>query len=76
MQQANGWLIQKGVSRRLVRVRYREADDVLANSGRKPFGADRGGTMAAGGTAVTGNKREEYAWHMDNTVVLDTADPC
>lgn len=45
------------------------------NSGREPFGPVGLETMAAGGTAFTGNTGEEYARHLDNAVVLDSADP-
>jgi glycosyltransferase involved in cell wall biosynthesis len=58
-----------------LRVLYRAADGVLANSGREPFGLVGLETMAAGGTAFTGNTGEEYARHLENAVVLDTADP-
>jgi glycosyltransferase involved in cell wall biosynthesis len=58
-----------------MRLLYRAADGVLANSGREPFGLVGLETMAAGGTAFTGNTGEEYAQHMENAVVLDTADP-
>jgi glycosyltransferase involved in cell wall biosynthesis len=58
-----------------LRVLYRAADGVLANSGREPFGLVGLETMAAGGTAFTGNTGEEYARHLDNAVVLDTSDP-
>jgi glycosyltransferase involved in cell wall biosynthesis len=58
-----------------LRVLYRAADGVLANSGREPFGLVGLETMAAGGTAFTGNTGEEYAQHMENAVVLDSADP-
>jgi glycosyltransferase involved in cell wall biosynthesis len=58
-----------------LRVLYRAADAVLANSGREPFGLVALETMAAGGTAFTGNTGEDYARHMENAVVLDTADP-
>jgi glycosyltransferase involved in cell wall biosynthesis len=58
-----------------LRVLYRAADGVLANSGREPFGLVGLEAMAAGGTAFTGNTGEEYAQHMHNAVVLDTADP-
>jgi glycosyltransferase involved in cell wall biosynthesis len=58
-----------------LRVLYRAADGVLANSGREPFGLVGLETMAAGGTAFTGNTGEDYAQHMHNAVVLDTADP-
>jgi vacuolar iron transporter family protein len=56
-------------------VLYRAADGVLANSGREPFGLVGLETMAAGGTAYTGNTGEESARHLENAVVLDTADP-
>ena len=58
-----------------LRLLYRAADGVLANSGREPFGLVGLETMAAGGTAFTGNTGEEYARHLENAVVLDTADP-
>jgi glycosyltransferase involved in cell wall biosynthesis len=58
-----------------LRVLYRAADGVLANSGREPFGLVGLEAMAAGGMAFTGNTGEEYARHMENAVVLDTADP-
>jgi glycosyltransferase involved in cell wall biosynthesis len=58
-----------------LRVLYRAADGVLANSGREPFGLVGLEAMAAGGTVYTGNTGEEYARHLDNAVVLDTADP-
>jgi glycosyltransferase involved in cell wall biosynthesis len=58
-----------------LRTLYRAADGVLANSGREPFGLVGLEAMAAGGTAFTGNTGEEYARHLENAVVLDTADP-
>ena len=58
-----------------LRVLYRAADGVLANSGREPFGLVGLEAMAAGGMAFTGNTGEEYARHLENAVVLDTADP-
>jgi glycosyltransferase involved in cell wall biosynthesis len=58
-----------------LRVLYRAADGVLANSGREPFGLVGLEAMAAGGTAFTGNTGEDYARHLENAVVLDTADP-
>jgi len=58
-----------------LRVLYRAADGVLANSGREPFGLVGLETMAAGGTVFTGNTGEEYARHLDNAVVLDTGNP-
>ncbi len=58
-----------------LRVLYRAADGVLANSGREPFGRVGLEAMAGGGTIYTGTTGEEYARHLDNAVVLDTADP-
>jgi glycosyltransferase involved in cell wall biosynthesis len=58
-----------------LRVLYGAADGVLANSGREPFGLVGLEAMAAGGTAFTGNTGEDYARHLENAVVLDTADP-
>jgi glycosyltransferase involved in cell wall biosynthesis len=58
-----------------LRLLYRAADGVLANSGREPFGLVGLEAMSAGGTAFTGNTGEEYARHLENAVVLDTADP-
>jgi len=59
----------------VLRVLYRAADGVLANSGREPFGLVGLEAMAAGGTAYTGNTGEEYVRHLRNAVVLDTEDP-
>jgi glycosyltransferase involved in cell wall biosynthesis len=67
--------ITSPISQGLLRVLYREADAVLANSGREPFGLVGLETMAAGGTAYTGNTGEDYARHMENAVVLETEDP-
>ncbi len=58
-----------------VRVLYRAADAVLANSGHEPFGLVGLEVMAAGGTAVTGSTGEDYAVHFENAVVIDTEDP-
>jgi glycosyltransferase involved in cell wall biosynthesis len=63
------------MSQDVLHVLYRAADGVLANSEREPSGLVGLETMAAGGTAFTGNTGEEYAHHMDNAVVLDSADP-
>jgi glycosyltransferase involved in cell wall biosynthesis len=63
------------ISSENLRVLYRAADGVLANSGREPFGLVGLEAMAAGGTAFTGNTGEDYAHHMENAVVLDTTDP-
>ena len=48
---------------------------VLAKSGHEPFGLVGLETMAAGGMAFTGGTGEDYAIHLHNSVVLETADP-
>ncbi len=58
-----------------VRVLYRAADAVLANSAHEPFGLVGLEVMGAGGTAVTGSTGEDYAVHLENAVVIDTNDP-
>ncbi|HEX9016933.1 MAG TPA: glycosyltransferase [Chloroflexota bacterium] len=58
-----------------VRVMYRAADAVLANSGHEPFGLVGLEVMGAGGVAFTGSTGEDYAIPFDNAVVLDTSDP-
>ncbi len=58
-----------------VRVLYRAADAVLANSAHEPFGLVGLEVMGAGGTAVTGSTGEDYAVHLENAVVIDTDDP-
>ncbi len=58
-----------------LRVVYHASDAVLANSGHEPFGLVGLEAMAAGGVAFTGSTGEDYALHLRNSVVLDTADP-
>ncbi len=58
-----------------LRVIYRAADGVLANSGHEPFGIVGLETMAAGGVAFTGCTGEDYAIPFINAFVLETADP-
>ena len=58
-----------------LRIVYRASDAVLANSGHEPFGLVGLEAMAAGGTVFTGSTGEDYAVHLRNSVVLDTADP-
>lgn len=58
-----------------LRLIYRAADAVLANSGHEPFGLVGLEAMAAGGVAFTGSTGEDYAVHLKNSVVLETADP-
>jgi glycosyltransferase involved in cell wall biosynthesis len=57
-----------------LRLLYHSADGVLANSGREPFGLVGLETMAAGGAAFTGNTGEEYVSHLQNAIVLETAE--
>lgn len=54
---------------------YQAADAVLANSGHEPFGLVGLETMACGGVAFTGSTGEDYAIHLVNSIVLETADP-
>jgi len=58
-----------------VRIMYRAADAVLANSGHEPFGLVGLEVMGAGGIAFTGSTGEDYAIPFENSMVLDTADP-
>lgn len=58
-----------------VRIMYRAADAVLANSGHEPFGLVGLEVMGAGGIAFTGSTGEDYAIHFENAMVLDTSDP-
>jgi glycosyltransferase involved in cell wall biosynthesis len=59
----------------LLRIIYRAADGVLANSGREPFGLVGLEAMAAGGIAYTGSTGEDYAVPFHNAIVLETSDP-
>jgi glycosyltransferase involved in cell wall biosynthesis len=59
----------------LLRLLFRAADAVLANSGHEPFGLVGLEAMAAGGVAITGATGEDYAAHLENAIVLETADP-
>lgn len=58
-----------------VRIMYRAADAVLANSGHEPFGLVGLEVMGAAGVAFTGSTGEDYAIAFENAVVLDTSDP-
>lgn len=58
-----------------LRIMYRTADAVLANSGHEPFGIVGLETMAAGGVAFTGSTGEDYAIPFVNSFVLETTDP-
>ena len=58
----------------LLQLLYAASDAVLANSGREPFGLVGLEAMAAAGVVLTGATGEDYAVHLDNAIVLDTAD--
>jgi len=58
-----------------LRIVYRAADAVLANSGHEPFGLVGLETMAAGGIAYTGSTGEDYVVPFHNAIVLETSDP-
>jgi glycosyltransferase involved in cell wall biosynthesis len=67
--------IRFNCSPELLRIIYHASDAVLANSGHEPFGLVGLETMAAGGIAFTGGTGEDYAVHLYNSVILETADP-
>ncbi|MBE0481662.1 MAG: glycosyltransferase [Dehalococcoidia bacterium] len=58
-----------------LRILYRAADGVLANSGHEPFGIVGLEAMAAGGIAFTGCTGEDYAIPFVNALVLETGEP-
>ncbi len=58
----------------IMSVVFRASDAVLANSGHEPFGLVGLEAMAAGGVTFTGATGEEYAVHLENAIVLETAD--
>ncbi|MHB1574897.1 MAG: glycosyltransferase family 4 protein [Candidatus Dormibacteria bacterium] len=60
---------------RLLPILYASSLTVLANSGFEPFGLVGLETMAAGGVAVVGATGEDYARHLQNSVVVQTEDP-
>ena len=59
----------------LLPIMYRSSLAVLANSGFEPFGLVGLETMAAGGIAVVGATGEDYARHLQNSLVVQTEDP-
>jgi glycosyltransferase involved in cell wall biosynthesis len=67
--------IKSFVPLELLRALYRASDAVLANSGHEPFGLVGLEAMASGGVAFTGGTGEDYAVHLQNGIVLETADP-
>ncbi|MBI2159670.1 MAG: glycosyltransferase [Candidatus Rokubacteria bacterium] len=48
---------------------------MLANSGHEPFGLVGLEAMASGAVVMTGGTGEDYAIHLENGIVLETADP-
>ncbi len=63
------------VPEEFLRVAYRAADAVLANSGHEPFGLVGLEVMAAKGLAFTGSTGEDYAIPFTNSMVVETDDP-
>jgi glycosyltransferase involved in cell wall biosynthesis len=59
----------------LLRLMYRAADAVLANSGFEPFGLVGLEAMAEGGIAFTGATGEDYARSYENAICMETDDP-
>lgn len=59
----------------LLRLLYKTADAVLANSGFEPFGLVGLETMAEGGIAFTGATGEDYARPYENALCIETEDP-
>ena len=59
----------------LLRLLFRASDAVLANSGHEPFGLVGLEAMASGAVVMTGGTGEDYAIHLENGIVLETADP-
>lgn len=58
-----------------LRLIYRSADAVLANSSHEPFGLVGLEVMACNGVAITGNTGEDYAQDFYNGIVAETSDP-
>lgn len=58
-----------------LRMLYRAADAVLANSGFEPFGLVGLEAMAENGMAFTGATGEDYARSFENAVCIETDDP-
>jgi alpha-amylase len=72
---ANIYNLRFFMSQEMLRLFYRAADAVLANSGHEPFGLVGLEAMAAGGLAFTGITGEEYTLHNQGAVALDTDSP-
>ncbi|MFW5947927.1 MAG: glycosyltransferase, partial [Gemmatimonadota bacterium] len=60
---------------RVLRILYRAADAVLANSGHEPFGLVALEAMAAGGIVFTGGTGEEYAFTPGAAIPVESDDP-
>jgi glycosyltransferase involved in cell wall biosynthesis len=73
--QADVLVLRSFLPDEFVRIMYRAADAVLANSGHEPFGLVGLEVMGAGGIAFTGSTGEDYAIPFENAMVLDTSDP-
>lgn len=54
---------------------YAASHAVLANSRHEPFGLVGLESMASGGLSVVGGTGEDYARHLENSIVLDNASP-
>ncbi|MFQ6041911.1 MAG: glycosyltransferase family 4 protein [Candidatus Poribacteria bacterium] len=63
------------VEEELLRLLYRSADCVLANSGMEPFGIVGLEAMAAGGIVFTGATGEDYARTFENAMVVESDNP-
>ncbi|MDT8304386.1 MAG: glycosyltransferase [Anaerolineae bacterium] len=63
------------MTQEMLRLFYRAADAVLANSGHEPFGLVGLEAMAAGGLVFTGITGEEYSFYNQGTIALDTNAP-
>lgn len=59
----------------VLRLLYRVADAVLANSGHEPFGLVALEAMAAGGIVYTGSTGEEYAFTPGGAIPVESDDP-
>lgn len=65
--------ITSHISHELSRVMFASSHAVLANSAHEPFGLVGLEAMAAGGTAFVGMTGEDYAHHLQDSVVLETS---
>ena len=68
-------LLQGYLSEPQRRVLFRNANAILANSGREPFGLVGLETMAVGGVAMVGSTGEDYVTPGHDAIALQTNDP-